>query len=99
MLAWLNSKLTPEWRKWWKLRSIQLGVLFTAVITYLAANPDAWTKFVAQLPPAIANTIPAWVGTFAAAAIFFARFWRQSQSLLDSVKADEQTKDGNGPAA
>lgn len=77
LLAWLQANLVPEVRIWWKLHSIQLGIFATAVLSYLAANPDAWTKFVAQMPPAVAATIPVWVGTLAAAVIFFARFWKQ----------------------
>lgn len=77
LLAWLQANMVPEVRIWWKLHSIQLGVLATAALAYLAANPDAWTKFVATMPPAVAATIPVWVGTLAAAAIFFARFWKQ----------------------
>lgn len=74
---WVQTNFVPEVRVWWKLHSIQLGVAATAGLTYLAANPDAWTKFVAQLPPSIASSIPAWVGTVAAVTIFLARFWRQ----------------------
>lgn len=75
---WFQTNFVPEVRVWWKLHSIQLGVMATAGLTYLAANPDAWTKFVASLPAGIAATIPAWVGTLAAIAIFVARFWNQN---------------------
>lgn len=74
---WFNARMVPEWRVFWKMRSIQLGMLATVMLTYLSANPNAWTDFLSVLPPEIASTIPAWVGTAVAIAIFFARFWRQ----------------------
>lgn len=89
---WLNARMVPEWRIWWKMHSIQLGMAATALLTYLAANPDAWTQFVAKLPPEIASTIPVWVGTVVGGTIFFARFWKQySGDIIAIVKTKSAT--------
>lgn len=76
---WRDQKLVPEWRAWWKLWSMRLGLIATAALTYLLAAPDALQSALNALPPDIRATLPVWVGPLCFGALFVARFWNQAK--------------------
>lgn len=82
--AWINAKLVPQWRIWWKLHSIQLGIVVSAAFSAFLADPSQLVNWINQLPPAIRDSLPYWVGPLAAVLIFLARFWDQHKSLLSA---------------
>lgn len=90
MRNWLNTKLVPQWRIWWKLHSIQLGIIVSAAFSAFLADPAQLVVWIHQLPPAVQASLPYWFGPFVAVLIFLARFWDQHKSLLNpaSLAAD-----------
>lgn len=86
MRNWLDTKLVPQWRMWWKLYSVQIGLLVSAAITAFMADPAQLVIWINQLPPSIRNSLPYWTGPLVAIIIFLARFWDQHKSLLDPAK-------------
>lgn len=85
MFSWLDAKLVPQWRIWWKLHSIQLGIVVSAAFSAFFADPQVLVYWIHQLPPAIQTSLPFWVGPAVAVLIFLARFWDQHKSLLSTT--------------
>lgn len=85
MIAWLNAKLVPQWRIWWKLHSIQLGLLVSAAITAFVADPSQLIVWIHKLPPAVQDSLPYWTGPLVGVIIFLVRFWDQHKSMLSQA--------------
>ena len=78
---WLDRKLVPTWRVWWKTISMRLGVIVAAFMTYLTAVPQAMQQALDALPNWMHDSIPTWIGPVILAVLFFARFWDQTKKL------------------
>lgn len=78
---WLDRKLVPAWRVWWKTISMRLGVIVAALMTYLTAVPQAMQQALDALPNWMRDSIPTWIGPVILAILFFARFWDQTKKL------------------
>lgn len=78
---WLDKRLVPTWRVWWKLASMRLSVLFAALATYMTAVPSSFQHALDSLPDWMRNSLPTWIGPFSLAILFFARFWDQTAKI------------------
>lgn len=76
---YLDSKLVPAWRVWWKLWSMRLGAAFAVLMTYLTAAPQAFNEALAMFPPWLRDSLPFWVGPVGLALLFLVRFWNQKK--------------------
>jgi hypothetical protein len=75
---WLDKKLVPAWRVWWKLWSMRLGVIAAGLMSYLTAVPGALQSAINSFPPWLKDSLPVWVGPLLLAVLFIARFWDQA---------------------
>lgn len=82
-------ELIEGWRKWYRLWSIRLGLLGTAITAVFLAIPDAALQVWAILPGDIKETLPPefvkYFGLFLMAAGSFARIIKQNK-LREEVK-------------
>jgi hypothetical protein len=78
---WLDRKLVPAWRVWWKLTTMRLGILFAALMTYIAAAPQEFMQALNALPDWMRHSLPEWIGPLSLAVLFFARFWDQTAKI------------------
>jgi hypothetical protein len=51
-------KLIPQWRKFWRMTSIQLQAIALAFFSYLTAVPDAAIQLWGLLPVDIRESLP-----------------------------------------
>lgn len=77
---WLDTKLIPSWRIWWKLWSMRFAAVFAAILTYLTAAPNAFAQAVDMFPPWLRDSLPVWVGPMTLALLFLIRFWNQGKN-------------------
>lgn len=74
MLARL--KLVDDWaHKWWRLWSMRLGMLVSAIIAWVAYDPASWDRAVSYLPEPARPAL----GMLAFAAIFLSRMAAQPE--------------------
>jgi len=78
---WLDKRLLPTWRVWWKLATMRLGVGVAALFTYLTAVPQALTQALNSLPDWLHHSLPEWIGPLSLIILFFARFWDQTAKI------------------
>ena len=79
--GWLDKRLVPTWRVWWKTISMRLGVIVAALMTYLTAVPQAMQQALNDLPNWMRDSIPTWIGPLILGILFFARFWDQTAKI------------------
>lgn len=88
---WLDRKLVPTWRIWWKLWSMRLGAISAALLTYLTAVPNAFSQAIAMFPPWLKDSLPVWVGPLLLAVLFFTRFWDQGPKIAPAQSDDDDS--------
>lgn len=67
-------KLVDDWaHKWWRLWSMRLGLVFSALVGWAATDPGGWQQAVNQLPEAVRPLL----GGAAFLAIFWSRMAQQ----------------------
>lgn len=49
-MNWMTKKLVPEARNWWRLASVQIALLTSAITATLTANPELVIGMVTILP-------------------------------------------------
>lgn len=75
---WLDRRLVPAWRVWWKLWSMRLGVVAAGIVSYLTQVPTALQSAMAAMPDWLRDSLPKWIGPVMLAVLFVARFWDQA---------------------
>ena len=83
---WLDRKLVPAWRVWWKLWSMRLGVVAAGIVSYLTQVPTALKSAMDALPDWLHDSLPKWIGPVMLTVLFVARFWDQNHA----GKTDDQ---------
>ncbi len=58
MIAWVNERLVPEARQWWRLWSVRLNALGVFVLSWLWFDPTTVLMVWNMLPLPVAKTIP-----------------------------------------
>lgn len=78
--AWAGGKLLPYWHEWYKHATMWLATIAAAIVSYLAAAPNALNDALNMLPRDVRDTLPAWIGPLVFFGLFLARFWDQGRS-------------------
>ena len=78
----MRLKLIDNWRKWYKMWSMQLAAFASAAWVYLLANPNVITDTLNQLPPEARTWISPMSGV-----IMFSIIW--ALRMIEQVKKEE----------
>ncbi|WP_257556391.1 hypothetical protein [Sphingobium sp. CFD-2] len=46
-----------EWRSWWRMSSVRISAVATAVWAYLLANPETLNQVLASIPPDLRDLV------------------------------------------
>jgi len=74
MIEWLDAHLVPGWRESWRWFSVQAALVFGAIGTAIAGNPELLPLLAAMLG---GSEIVQAIVLAAAFAVIVLRFWNQ----------------------
>lgn len=81
LAAWADVHLVADWRRWWKLWSVQLGLALGALVA-LFGDPQTWVSIAQDLysiPPEYRWFVPRIVGFAIGFAPTILRLWNQAK--------------------
>lgn len=73
-------KLIDEWRSWWRLWSVRVSAIATAVWAWLLANPDVLAQVLDAIPPNLREILPPAAPVAVFVLVTFARLAKQGAS-------------------
>lgn len=90
----MRIRLIAYWREWWKLWSLRLGALGTAVSGILIASPDAalyvWNLMPSDLKATIPPDYTPFIGVFIFVMSMFARLVKQEKLNKHGTTEDDK---------
>lgn len=72
-------RLIPHWRKAWRLWSVRLSALATAIWAYLLASPETMLAVLNQIPADMRAWLPSFLPVALFALVTFARLVHQEK--------------------
>lgn len=70
-------KLIDDWRSWWRMWSVRISALATAVWAYLLVNPDMLEQVLSAIPPEWRDVLPPAAPVVVFMLVTFARLAKQ----------------------
>ncbi len=77
MFEWIKARLIDEARLWWRMWSVRLAAVMSAVVAYVLASPDIIVRVMNELPPEFRAAFPPATGILLFALVTVVRLYKQ----------------------
>lgn len=77
MIEWLRLRLIDEARHWWRMWSVRLAAVLSAVAAYVLASPDIIVRVMNELPPEFRAAFPPATGVLLFVLVTAVRLYKQ----------------------